>query len=128
MTFQQFRMGPYAPFEILDKLVEAGLGDVPQCDISRAEYDAAMRGEVARPPSRQEKKPTKPPKKKRRWSGFATYTELQEARNARRRASDKIRRTRAKEKNHAPSPQERRQAYLLNKFPLDLHGDVHASQ
>jgi hypothetical protein len=128
LTFHQFRIGPYSPFEVLDKLVAAGLGDVPQCDISNKEYESAMRGEVARPPSRQEKKPPKPPKKKRRWSGFATYTELQEERNARRRASDKMRRARDKPKKHAPSPQQRRQAYLLNKFPLDLPGDVQASK
>jgi hypothetical protein len=36
------------PFEVLDKLIAAGLGDIPRFKIERAQFERAMRGQVVK--------------------------------------------------------------------------------
>ncbi len=48
MTFEDFQREPFTPFDVLDKLIRAGLGDMPQGEITLRQFDAAMRGEYAK--------------------------------------------------------------------------------
>ncbi len=42
MTYSDFQREPFTPFDVLDKLIRAGLGDVPQGQITRAQFERAM--------------------------------------------------------------------------------------
>ena len=39
---------PFIPFEVLDKLIAAGLGDTPRCKIKPTQFESAMQGQAVK--------------------------------------------------------------------------------